>query len=178
MKCEFLGSNVPCQMSSKMWVTSHFHNFKGNQPLLYRTLNEPCQVIKSLGPQGTFRKLLIIIHEQQKHRHEHPDFNHRHFLTHLWARFLFRVSSLEPSQEDFARSHTQPNKLQMFIWPSQFALFKCLLHSIGMKMSIFLSLPPHVYVIPPKQFMSWCNWPAIIVIIWSANIYIFAKINQ
>ena len=120
MKCEFLCSNVPCQMSSKMWVTSHFHNFKGNQPLLYRTLNEPCQVIKSLGPQGTFRKLLIIIHEQQKHRHEHPDFNHRHFLTHLWARFLFRVSSLEPSQES-----QPPNKLQMFIRPSQFAPFKC-----------------------------------------------------
>ena len=83
-------------------ITFIFIISNGNQPPVYSTLNVPCQVIKSLGPQGTFRKLLIIIHEQQKHRHEQTDFNHRLVLTHLWARFLFRVSSLRPSQEDFA----------------------------------------------------------------------------
>ena len=87
-------------------ITFIFIISNGNQPPVYSTLNVPCQVIKSLGPQGTFRKLLIITHEQQKHPHQHPDFNHRHSLTHLWARFLFRVSGLEPSQEDFASHQT------------------------------------------------------------------------
>ena len=87
-------------------ITLIFIISNGNQPPVYSTLNVPCQVIKSLGPQGTFRKLLIIIHEQQKHRHEQTDFNHRLVLTHLWARFLFRVSSLRPSQEDFASHQT------------------------------------------------------------------------
>ena len=93
-------------------ITFIFIISNGNQPPVYSTLNVPCQVIKSLGPQGTFRKLLIIIHEQQKHRHEQTDFNHRLVLTHLWARFLFRVSSLWTSQEDHAKSQTHQTRLR------------------------------------------------------------------